>query len=339
MKRLLRYAMAHNRLFLEPQPGVVTHSLASRQLASNPLLKEGLWLLAEQYFAAQPHVTTALERWGDQPAEPNHCAFNVAFDTDKPAYEFMSSTPEGRELGRRFALAMTSFARFSSRPASRGRLARLPEAYDWAALGHTRVVDVGGSRGADAIYLAKLYPGLEFVVQDLPGMIEGAEVPPELEGRVSFMPYSFFTPQPVTADVYVIKQCFHNWPDHYCVRILQNQVPALKKGTTLVVIDSVVPPPGTMSLIDERNVRYVLQSSSRILTSREREGLAKLTGDLCRAFDIMMLSNSSGREREEEDWHRIFKQADERFRVNAISPAHTKGDFGPASAIIEVIFD
>lgn len=53
----------------------------------------------------------------------------------------------------------------------------------------------------------------------------------------------------------------------------------------------------------------------------------------------MMLSNSSGREREEEDWHKIFKQADERFRVNTISPVHTKGDFGPASAIIEVIFD
>ncbi|KAB5547342.1 O-methyltransferase [Coniochaeta sp. 2T2.1] len=314
MKRLLRYAISHGRLFLEPRPGVVTHSLASRLLSENPLLKDGYWLMAEQYFTAAPNAVLALERWGSTPAEPNHTAFNIAFNTDKAAYEFMSATPEGRALGKRFAMAMTSFARFSSRPSApgAGRLARLPEAYDWGKLGARKVVDVGGSRGADAIHLAMLYPELTFVVQDLPPMIEGAEVPPELKDRISFVPYSFFTAQTVAADVYIIKQCFHNWPDHYCVRILQNQVPALRSGARLIVIDSVVPPPGTMSLIDERNVR---------------------------AFDIMMLTNSSGREREEEDWHKIFKAADERFRVNSIKSAHTKGDFGPASAIIEVVFE
>lgn len=180
----------------------------------------------------------------------------------------MSTTPEGRGIGRRFALAMTSFARFSSRPASTPRLARLAEAYPWAALGRCKVVDVGGSRGSDVIHLARLYPELSFVVQDLPGMIEGAEVPPELRDRVGFVPYSFFTPQTVSADVYMIKQCFHNWPDHYCVRILQNQAPALRSGARLIVIDSVVPPPGTMSLTDERNVRYV---SSRPFTNGQLE--------------------------------------------------------------------
>ena len=52
----------------------------------------------------------------------------------------------------------------------------------------------------------------------------------------------------------------------------------------------------------------------------------------------MMLTNSSGREREEEDWHKIFKEADERFTVNSIRSAHAKGDFGPASSVIEVLW-
>jgi hypothetical protein len=334
----MRYAMAHSRLFREPRPGVVAHSLASRLLAEEPLLRDGLWVLAEQNFTAAPYAVLALEKWGDMPQEPNRTAFNLAFGTDKSAYEFMS-TPEGRDMGRRFSLAMTSFARFSSRPDSTPRPARLREAYPWATLGRSKVVDVGGSRGADAIHLARLYPDLSFVVQDLPGMIEGADVPPELQDRISFVPYSFFTPQTVSADVYIIKQCFHNWPDHYCVRILQNQVPALRSGARLIIVDSVVPPPGTMSLMDERNVRYVLGQ----LLVDHGDDLSHFTTShsdhqMFRAFDVMMLTNSSGREREEEDWHKIFTQADERFKVNSIRPAHTKGEFGPASAIIEVIW-
>jgi hypothetical protein len=43
-------------------------------------------------------------------------------------------------------------------------------------------------------------------------MIAGAEagIPEELRSRVSFMPYDFFTPQPVCgADVYFFRWIFH----------------------------------------------------------------------------------------------------------------------------------
>lgn len=61
----------------------MSHSLASRLLAEEPLLKDGLWLLAEQYFTAAPHAVAAMEKWGAVPQEPNHTAFNLAFGTDK----------------------------------------------------------------------------------------------------------------------------------------------------------------------------------------------------------------------------------------------------------------
>jgi hypothetical protein len=258
MRRLLRYAMVHHRLFREPRPGVVAHSLASRLLAEEPLHREPLWLFAE-WFAADtaPHAVRALERWGREPTEPNRTAFNVAMGMDTPLFEWMNTAPEGPEYSRRFGLAMTAIGRISSRPTREPSLPGLLEEFPWGELGECTVVDVGGSRGADGTSLARRFPNVSVVVQDRASMMEGAEeeVPPELHGRVRFMPYDFLTPQPLAADVYLIKYCMHNWPDKYCVQILRNQVPALRKGARLVVCDSLVPPPGAMSLMDERSLR------------------------------------------------------------------------------------
>ncbi len=52
----------------------------------------------------------------------------------------------------------------------------------------------------------------------------------------------------------------------------------------------------------------------------------------------MMLGTTTGREREAEDWHNILKLADERFKVGKMQPTFTKGDFGPAMGLIEVIW-
>ncbi len=202
----------------------------------------------------------ALEKWGAEPTEPNRTAFNITNSTEKSQFDWMVTEPEGQEAGRRFALAMTSYATISSRPTAERDTTKLSKAYPWGELGRSTVVDVGGSRGTDSVYLARHFPKLSFVVQDLATMIDGADatLAPELRGRVTYMPYSFLTPQTVTADVYLIKYCFHNWPDSQCVRILQNQVPALRKGARLVVCDALVPPPGIMSPVDERNVRSVV---------------------------------------------------------------------------------
>lgn len=260
MRRILRYVMAFNRLFRETRPGYVGHSLASRLLAQEPLLRQGLWLLAEDFFSTSPHCVPALDRFKDG-QEPNETAFQLANGTELSSYDYMEAHPD---QARRFGMAMSSFARFSNRPTSvpSSASAKLDGAYDWDSLGSGGlVVDVGGSRGLDAVGLATRHPTLRVLVQDIPKMLVGAEAalpePLRADSRVKFMPYSFFTPQTVAADVYLIKQCFHNWPDHYCVRILKNQVPALKPGARLLIIDSVVPPPGGMSLMDERTVRYV----------------------------------------------------------------------------------
>ena len=155
MRRLLRYAMVYSRIFCEPRPGVVAHSLASRVLAEEPLLRDGLWLLAHDYPKTAVHTVAALERWGTEPQAAYHTAFNLANGTDKSAFEYMGGEdPVGREMGRRFALAMSSFTRFTSRPAPGSRSSGMVAAYPWADLGSATVVDIGGSRGADVVQLA-----------------------------------------------------------------------------------------------------------------------------------------------------------------------------------------
>lgn len=255
MQRILRYVMVFHRLFHEPRPGYVGHSLASRLLAEEPLLRQGLWLLAEDTFSSSSCIVRALEKF-KKGQEPNHTGFQVAHDTELSAYDYMESHPE---YAHRFGMAQNSYASFPNRPAITETRTTLNGAFDWSSVKSGLVVDLGGSHGTDAVHIATNNPDLRVMIQDLPTQLEGAEakLPKDLldSGRISFMSYSFFTPQTVSADVYLIKQCLHNWPDHYCVEIFKNQVPALKPGARFVIVDSAAPPPGEMTLLDDRTVR------------------------------------------------------------------------------------
>jgi trans-aconitate methyltransferase len=163
-------------------------------------------------------------------------------------FEFLAQHPD---RAKRFAGAMSS--------TSSGSLEALANYFDWASLpdGST-VVDVGGAQGHVSIHLAKKFPHLRFVVQDMPEVVEGAEakIPQDLKERVTFIGHNMFTDQPVRdADVYLLRYVLHDWPDKYCVKILQRLVPALKKGAKVVIQDHLLPDPGTLSLLQEMQLQ------------------------------------------------------------------------------------
>lgn len=235
LRRVLRYAMCHHRLFCEPREGFVAHSLASRMLAEDPLLADGFWLLSELTYESQCKTVEALEKWQDQ--EPTHTAVALTAGKEITAYSLMQSTPG---YASRFANAMTSFAKYNSRSPNLPKVQLLAGSGPFQGLaGKATVVDIGGSRGIDSIMFAKTYPDLSFVVQDLPRTIQGAEacLPPDLRGRIQFEPYDFFTPQTRVAEVYMIKQCFHNWPDRRFLFFLpiSSTSSAHVCGSTLVI--------------------------------------------------------------------------------------------------------
>lgn len=104
-----------------------------------------------------------------------------------------------------FGLAMVGGGRISSTP-------HLLD-YPWKDLGRATVVDVGGGQGGFPMQLSRLYPDLDFVVQDSPAMIEQArefwarENPEALaRGRTRLAPHDFFLENPVKrADVYWLR--------------------------------------------------------------------------------------------------------------------------------------
>jgi hypothetical protein len=135
-----------------------------------------------------------------------------------------------------------------------------------------------------------------------PPHVVGNLIPPELEGRVTLTTHDFFTPQPITADIYYFRWIFHNWSDVYAIKILQNLVPALKPGAKILINDGILPEPGTVSIMEEKSIRYVITKKTEFDVT-----------DHPRTMDLLQFVTINGREREVEDWKDLFKRADERF--------------------------
>ena len=166
------------------------------------------------------------------------------------------------------------------------------EGYAWDKLpDESTVVDIGGSHGLIAIELARRFPRLNYIVQDLDTREGEAKLPSDVADRIRFQPYDFLAAeQPLQkADVYFFRAVFHNFPDPKAIIILRNLIPALKPGAKIVINDVLIPVVGE---------------------HRER-GLENL-----RAADLVMSALFNASDRDMEAWERLFQAADSRFRFN-----------------------
>ena len=256
LRRICRSAMAYHRVFCEPKRGFVAHSAASRLLVRDQGMRDVLGMMMEDMWTANAKTVEAMAKWRSQ--EPNKTGFALANETEDTLYQFLDKNPV---RGKRFAGAMSAFGGGGNAGSTPPKLF-LAEAFDWNILpAESTIVDMGGSTGHISAQLANTFPHLKFVVQDLPKTIEGAEekISENVRGRIQFMAHDFFNDQTVKAEVYLIRYCFHNWPDHYCIRVLQRLIPVMKDGTRVIVNDHVVPEMGKLSLLKERYTRYVVE--------------------------------------------------------------------------------
>ncbi|KAF7945255.1 hypothetical protein EAE96_010033 [Botrytis aclada] len=298
LRRIIRFAISFHRLFQESCRGFVTHSAASRKLAEDQNFHDALGLVFNEFVPAYGRTVDALEQFKDQ--EPSQTGFALVQNTTQPFFEYMGDHPA---RAKQFAGAMKAFNAVDSGHSP----VFLVQGYPWDSINNT-VVDVGGSKGHISILLAKSFPRLHFIVQDLPKVIEGAKsgLDASVAERVSFQERDFFTPQTVVADAYLFRWIFHNWPDKYIVAILRTLVPVMKPGARVIVNEILNPPSNSLSLSSERSIR---------------------------SLDMIMLSMHNSREREAEEWQDIFREADPRFGVLKIwTPA------GASLAIIEAVW-
>jgi hypothetical protein len=153
---------------------------------------------------------------------------------------------------------------------------------------------MGGNQGYISFAVAESFPDLKFIVQDQAGMRNPetiGKVPGHLSERVTLTTHDFFTPQTEVAKCYFFRHIFHGFSDKYSIRILQALVPALRKGSLIVINDGALPEPGTVSYLEERAMR---------------------------TLDIFMQVTVNAHEREVDDWADLFGRADKRYRVHRV---------------------
>lgn len=135
------------------------------------------------------------------------------------------------------------------------------------------MIQVGGSLGHAALAIAEKFDKIQITVQDLPNVVERgrASLPviPHAD-RVSFQAHDFFTEQPAVADAYLLRQILHDWPDADAERIVRNLIPALRPKARLMIMDVVIPKPGTISPYMEKLLRTYDVSMFSMFSSKER---------------------------------------------------------------------
>lgn len=146
--------------------------------------------------------------------------------------------------------------------------------------------------------LAKAYPKLKLVVEDLLGPISNArtqigELPEEVKSRIDVVEYDFFTEQPRKgADVYVLRTILHDWSDPDAVRILRRIVEGMGPSSRLLIMDMVLPKPGSGSRTFEATLRQK---------------------------DLTMIQTFNAKERDLDEWKALLTDADPRLGIRAVA--------------------
>ncbi|KAK4235625.1 sterigmatocystin 8-O-methyltransferase [Achaetomium macrosporum] len=304
LKSVVRMAMTSG-LFRE-RPGIgVAHSATSALLARNADTHAWASYLCARTAPMALAMGAAHKRWGPDTVRPNETAYNLAFNTDLPFFDDIA-----RDEAR-----VSEFAAYMRNVRSSKGIAieHLLNGYKWQSIREGGlVVDVGGSTGTTAIMLARKFPHLRFVVEDLEANAESGRkaLPAELASRVTFKAHDFMQPQPVRgADVYLLRMILHDWPDDASIHILRHLVAAMaeRPGARLIIMDTVLPAPGSVPLSVERIVRI---------------------------RDLTMMQAFNSKERDLDDWKNLLAAADARLRlVNVVQP------FGSDMSVLEVQLD
>ncbi|KAK3703365.1 hypothetical protein LTR37_014471 [Vermiconidia calcicola] len=283
IEALLRHAIAH-RIFIEPTYGHVAHSAASKLLLNPQAVLAGK-AFADDFFPMTASIVPALATY-PHADEPTQAAAAVAngVANQKSFYDMLADHPErSKHFHETVAMAGT-FPGLSWKYVVAG--------FDWISLPPGSLcVDVGGGHGEAAFAVAKEFPHLKWVVQDTSKSFENRpQVPDGMQ--VEFVEHDFFQPSPETtnnAAVFFLRWILHNWPDQYCHRIWRALIPSLRTGTKILVMEELLPMPGSVPNAFERGLR---------------------------SMDVGMVALGNGRERDMEQWKRLFAEADGEGRFN-----------------------
>ena len=288
---------------------------------------------------AQGDSDSQVPKWTPFQLANRGSTFFSKVQSSATAPEFQNSSPIGNVMNMRlFSAAMTSHA--GVHPSSiyeqttRFLAPLLAIPLPSNSQKTNTLVDLGGGNGHIAIQIARGFPDLNVIIQDLPSNRSAANQKiasvhdPALASRVKFSEQDFFKPQPdsLRPRAYYMRAILHDWNDEDCVRLLKNLVPKMmplpapqdgakqEEGARVYVMDRILPdrssatapfPPAEDPLTADPDRP---PTASPATPSRHIEALQ-------RHMDILMFALLGAKERTLGQWRDLFHMADPRLQV------------------------
>ncbi|KAI0902802.1 O-methyltransferase-domain-containing protein [Ustulina deusta] len=275
----------------ETSEGRVAHNSLSAPFVEDPHLMTWLLHTNNHTVPYMNAMTEATERFGGS-TEINETAFNIAAGTDLAFFPYLNSRPD---LEKEFDAYMHCVSEVNDGLSAD----HLLNGFDWESLSEgAQVVDVGGGSGNTSLTVARAFKKLRFIVQDQATPIANAQRRKtethrdEAWQRIALQEHDFFGPQPVRgAEIYLLRMVIHDWPDEKAVQILQQLAQAMSPTSRLLIMDMVIPAPGSTSIVFEAALREK---------------------DLC------MLQTCNAKEREGGDWRNLIRKINPPMSIRAI---------------------
>ncbi|KAB5530007.1 hypothetical protein DKX38_020088 [Salix brachista] len=147
--------------------------------------------------------------------------------------------------------------------------------------GVNSLVDVGGGIGTMAKAISEAFPHIDCTVFDLPHVLSDLQASKNLK----YVAGDMFEAVP-PADAVLLKWILHDWSDEDCIKILQQCKQAIMRNGKQKV--------GKVIIID---------------MVRENQNGDKVSTETQLFFDLEMMVNLSGMERNEKEWAKLFFDA------------------------------
>jgi hypothetical protein len=144
------------------------------------------------------------------------------------------------------------------------------QAYDFARF--RTLVDVGGGHGTLLMTILHAYPPLHGILFDQPQVVDGARSRMTSEGlmsRCDIVAGDFFQAVPQGGDAYMLKSIIHDWDDEHSVALLKNCRQVMPAEGRLLVIETVVPPPGEAHYAKYQDLEMLVMLGSQERTVEE----------------------------------------------------------------------
>lgn len=151
------------------------------------------------------------------------------------------------------------------------------------------IADIGGSYGSLVSKLLEKYPQSQGILFDLPEVIstfDKSRYSDSVQSRLSTVAGDFFKSVP-SADTYLLKHILHDWTNEDCIKILSTIVKFKKTSSKVIVLEMIIPPPGTPSTTALLDLNMLTVCPGRERTVQEFEELFAQAGLTLSKADIV----------------------------------------------------